>query len=172
MDEQVLDLAKRYMKETGLYKTDHLKSLATDLFLWKRKENPYTIQAGTGKVTTWRCPLSFRAGCKCLLRLTEFEDHAYMDIRDEHSLETHSRGNDRSKFLKVADLQVISEAVQLDTMVSAKRLRHNLHRTSPEKRIPAQQHRFPFLWFKLYWYGPVTCILFFIRHVQRAVRHF
>ncbi len=134
----VAEEARREMLLSGFKKPIHPK--ATDLGLWKKGQ----VHESCGiTYTIYRCPMSGRAGCRCMLQLVMAKD--YFELPSQRSELRHhaaSHAQDDSKKLKYEQIVAIRDAVVTEHQLSAAMHRRNMQmHDSPTKTIPAEHMR-------------------------------
>jgi hypothetical protein len=122
-EEMMFDIAEEARKEmllSGLKKPIHPKP--TDLGLWK-KGQVHELRGIT--YTIYKCPMSGRAGCRCLLRLVMAKHYLELQ-RSELRHHAASHAQDDSKKLKYEQIVAIRDAVVTAPQLSAAMRRRNM----------------------------------------------
>ena len=132
--EKISAGARAFMESSGLYKLPGHKSNETDCGLWKRARD-WWCDGGKTLVLLYKCPLAGRFDCKCQVKITENPNYHLLETRGEHNEECHNPTEDKSKYLKLKQLDAIQTGVRVSPQQSARELRRNLVNLSPEKRI-------------------------------------
>jgi hypothetical protein len=128
------------MEQSGLCKLATFKLKDSDLHLWKRKVG-WGSDGDTQWTTIFTCPLETRFGCFCQLRVTNSPSGTLLDMHGTHDSTSHAHDKDKSKFLKLQQIEAIRAGVRLAPKQSAKHLRRNSMYSSPPKRIGADLAR-------------------------------
>ena len=132
--EKISAGARAFMESSGLYKLPGHKSNETDCGLWKRVRD-WWCDGGKTLVLLYKCPLAGRFDCKCQVKITENLNYHLLETRGEHNEECHNPTKDKSKFLKLKQLDAIQTGVRVSPQQSARELRRNLVNLSPDKRV-------------------------------------
>ena len=132
--ERINAAARAFMESSGLYKLPGQKTNATDCGLWKLVRD-WWCDGGKTRVMLYKCPLLLRFECKCQIKITENPNYHLLETRGDHTEECHNPTKDKSKFLKLKQLDAIHTGVRVSPHQSARELRRNLVNLSPEKRI-------------------------------------
>jgi hypothetical protein len=107
-DEMMFHVAEEARKEmllSGFKKAIHPKP--TDLGLWKKGQ----VHESRGiNSTIYKCPMSGRAGCRCMLRLVMAKDYLEFQ-RSELRHHSASHSQDDSNKLKYEQMVAIRDAV-------------------------------------------------------------
>ncbi len=126
----VAEEARKEMLLSGFKKPIHPK--VTDLGLWKKGQ---VHESRCITYTIYKCPMSRRAGCRCMLRLVMAKDAGYLEL--QHSEARHhaaSHAQDDSKKLKYDRIVAIRDAAVNAHQISAATLRRNMEmHESPTK---------------------------------------
>ncbi len=102
--------------------------------MWKlAKEWP--ADDGKSRVSVYKCPHAGRFACQCELKVTDTPGYQMLDKRGVHDEDCHHPDKDKSKYLKVQQIEAIHLGVCISPDQSAQQLRRNLVNLSPEKRI-------------------------------------
>ncbi len=135
----MFDVAEEVRKEILLlaFKKD-IHPKPTDIGLWKKGQ----VHESRGiTYTIYRCPMSGRAGCRCMLRLVVAKDYLELQ-RSELRHHAASHAQDDSKKLKYEQMVAIRDAVVTAPQLSAAMLRRNMQmHGSPTKTISAEHLR-------------------------------
>ena len=126
------------MTPSGLKKLPGHKECEKDIALWKHART-YEMKKCDGHSSTYRCPLSYRTGCKCTVRITETPTLLVL----ERSCMNHacSHNNDGSKYLTSKQKAAFHGAVKIAPQLSAAKLRRNMTACySPEKNPINPKH--------------------------------
>ena len=122
------------MEDSGLIKLATHRPKPSDLHLWKHRTS-WDADGNTTRTTIYYCPLLTKFGCTCQLKVTDMSSAVYVEKRGEHNKDSHSSDKDKSKFLKLHQIEAIRSGVIIAPKQTAKHLRRNLMHASPEKRI-------------------------------------
>jgi hypothetical protein len=134
VNHQMYQEAKKIMEQSGLCKLSTHKPKDSDLHLWKKKIG-WSTDGDASWTNIFTCPLLTRFGCQCQLRLTNTPTSCILEMRGTHDATSHAPEKDKSKFLKLQQIEAIRTGVRLAPKQSAKHLRRNLMFSSPPKRI-------------------------------------
>ncbi len=140
MDEEemifhVAEEARKEMLLSGLKKIYPSQSHQS----WYMEERASTRVGIT--YTIYKCPMSGRAGCRCMLRLIMAKDYLELQ-RSELRHHAASHAQDDSKKLKYEQMVAIRDAVVTALQLSAAMLRRNMQlHDSPTKTIQAEHMR-------------------------------
>jgi hypothetical protein len=134
VNHQMYQEAKKIMEQSGLCKLSTHKPKDSDLHLWKKKIG-WSTDGDTCWTNIFTCPLLTRFGCQCQLRLTNTPTSCILEMRGTHDATSHAPEKDKSKFLKLQQIEAIRTGVRIAPKQSAKHLRRNLMFSSPPKRI-------------------------------------
>ena len=130
----IYEAAKKIMEDSGLIKLATHRPKPSDLHLWKHRTS-WDADGNTTRTTIYYCPLLTKFGCTCQLKVTDMSSAVYVEKRGEHNKDSHSSDKDKSKFLKLHQIEAIRSGVIIAPKQTAKHLRRNLMHASPEKRI-------------------------------------
>ena len=130
----VFSECKKLMEVTILFRLTTASTKANDIFLWKHS-NFWSTAKGVMQFQMLVCPMKRRFGCECQLKICRTDAYVSIEMRGTHDAESHAPEKDRSKFLKVAQIEAIRSGVRVAPKQSAKHLRRNLEHSSPNSRI-------------------------------------
>ena len=136
-DERKLQIeqgARAFMEAGHVYKVPGHKAGPTDCGLWKQSKE-WTADGGDTKTCVFKCPLSGRFGCKAEVKITESTGYHSLETRGVHDAESHHPDKDKSKHLKLKQIEAIETGVRIAPNQSARQLRRNLVNLSPSKRV-------------------------------------
>jgi len=100
---------KDLMEVTRLYRLSTTKSKPKDIALWKHNTD-WTACQGKTLYSMYRCPVSYRFGYDCELKVCRREDVVTLEMRGTHDADSHAPEKDKSKFLKFAQIDAIRQA--------------------------------------------------------------
>lgn len=140
IESEILKLAKEQMQLGGITKLLTIKTASDDLWYWKVHDRTESTSSGS-KIIRYRCPFSARCKCPAMLRLTETHMLTFLESSNMHTLDSHGVEKDTSKHLKWQQKEGIAAVVRNAPLMTAAAVRRGLHRSSPEKRIDAKEHR-------------------------------
>jgi hypothetical protein len=122
-EEMMFDVADEARKEMLLSEFKKpIHSKPTDLGLWK-KGQVHELRCIT--YTIYKCPMSWRARCRCMLLLVMAKDYLELQ-RSELCHHAASHAQDDSKKLKYKQMVAIRDAVVTALQLSAAMLRRNM----------------------------------------------
>ena len=131
--------AKNFMEDSGLTTLSTYRPKPTDLHMWKQKKSWSSGVGHTAQTTIYQCPLKSKFGCPCEFKVMHMINAAYVEKRGVHDESCHAPGKDKSKFLKLHQIEAIRSGVVITPKQSAEHPRRNRMHASPEKRIPPAQ---------------------------------
>ena len=121
------------MTPSGLKKLPDHKECEKDIALWKHART-YEMKKCYGHSSTNRCPLSYRTGCTCAVRITETPTLLILECSGIHDASSHD--NDGSKYLTYKQKVAFHDAAKIAPQLSAAKLRRSVTLCdSPEKHI-------------------------------------
>ena len=133
VNREIYETMRDLIAPSGLKKLPGQKTCEKDVALWKHARN-YEMKKKYGHSSTYRCPLAYRTGCTCAVRITETPTLMVLERSGMH--DAHSHDNDGSKYLKYKQKLAFHEAAKIAPQLSAAKLRRNLTVCdSPEKQI-------------------------------------
>lgn len=134
IDHFLFTECKKLMEVTRLFRLSTCKQKPKDIFLWKHV-NDWNVGKGSSQCQLFRCPLRNRFQCFCELKVTRSSADVVLEMRGTHDADSHAPDKDKSKFLKVAQIEAIRTGVRIAPKQSAKLLRRHLEHCSPNSRI-------------------------------------
>ena len=134
MKAQIDKLARELMEAGKIFKLAGHKTGPNDYFMWKLVRS-WTIDGGHTLVSWFRCPLSYRFGCTCEIKKYDGESYMALEKRGEHDDDSHHPDKDKSKHLKLKQMEAIHTGVRVAPNQSARQLRRHLVNLSPSKRV-------------------------------------
>ena len=133
VNREIYETMRDLMAPSGLQKLPGQKTCEKDIALWKHART-YEMKKTDGHTSLYRCPLAYRTGCTCAVRITETPTLMVLERSGMH--DAHSHDNDGSKYLKYKQKIAFHEAAKIAPQLSAAKLRRNLTVCdSPEKQI-------------------------------------
>ncbi len=126
--------ASTFMESSRLFKLQGQKTNVTDCGLWKLGSD-WWCNGGKTRVMFCKCPLACWFECKCQVKITENQNYQSLETHGEHNEDCHNPSKDKSKYLKLKQLDAIQTGVRVSQQQSARELWCNLVNMSPEKRI-------------------------------------
>jgi len=114
---------------------DH-KTLDTDLYHWKRKEQ--YVKSQVVNVVSYRCPLNYACNCPSMLRVLRCGQAVAIEIKHEHDVNSHKANH--LKKLKVQDRSAVWSLVRGNPTVSATAARR-MTAAAGSADIPVSHHR-------------------------------
>ena len=106
----------------------------TDVGLWKLKTE-YMIDKGSTSVKWCYCPIVYRFGCHCQIKLLDGPAYSALQVQGDHDADSHALEKERSKHLTVKQIQAIQTGVRMAPSQSARSLRRNLSNFSEDVQI-------------------------------------
>ena len=165
-------IATEKMAAGGITKLAYLRTSATDLGQWKVKDVFESSETGS-KIIRYQCPLKTRCKCPALLKVVHSQTLVRIFMSQMHDTESHAADKDKSKYLNWQQKNEVKAHVLVDPLASAAQMRRNLHRTSPQKKIPPALVRydsFSYL-FLLSLLLTFVSLLRSVAHLVRETRH-
>ena len=101
-------------------------------FVWQT----YSTRSGTAITIMLRCPLRYRCGCMVECRILDIPKFWILQRCGEHRKTSHMV--DKSIYLKVAQKDVIRDAVRLQPLTTGTSVRRNLKNMSPQTQVSPQ----------------------------------
>ena len=88
---------------------------------------------GTSKTTLLFCPMKHRSRCPNLIKIVDKLKEIVVFRSGLHCLTSHR--DDQSRYLKLAQKQVVRDAVRMSPLVPGATVRRNLNNLGPDKRV-------------------------------------
>jgi hypothetical protein len=151
-DEMKLLITQAYnqiMEDSRMVRLPGHNPGPTDVGLWKLKTE-YMVDNGRTSVKWCYCPMAYRFGCKCQMKLYDGPQYTALHVRGEHNADSHAPEKEKSKHLTVKQISAIATGVRMAPAQSARILRRNLKNFGDDEQIDAAK----------------------IRHVRRKVSRF
>ncbi len=136
-DQMKLEIAQAYnkiMDESRMVRLPGHVPAPTDCGLWKLKRETM-IDYGTTSVKWMTCPMAYRFGCNCQIKISDGTSYCSLQVRGEHNADSHAPDKDKSKHLKVAQLRALQEGVRLAPSQPPRTFRRNMANLGPEVEI-------------------------------------
>jgi hypothetical protein len=134
MKRQMDQAIHKIMEDSRLVMLPGHVAKPTDVGLWKLKK-AWTMDSGRTHAQCLHCPMQYRFGCTCQLRMFDGPSYMCLEIRGEHNPDSHAPEKEISKHLTVKQQHAIQTGVRISPGLSARSLRRNLANFSPEKQI-------------------------------------
>jgi hypothetical protein len=109
-----LQVATDQLNHTGIIKT-----LDTDLYLWKRKD--IYVARKIEQLVTYRCHMAYACNCRCMPRVTTTDSKVWVEVKAPHNPDSHAQ--ETLIKLHTSQKAAVIKAVQADPSLSSTAIR-------------------------------------------------